>query len=566
MVAPAPPIEELLPTLLEFLRRRGDRRATTSASTAGSSTPRSSPRLSAASPTAASTRSALARRLVRDDVTEPAAAHARHALPHPTPSRRTAPTPTPPRPPRCSTRCSNTRRRSACSASTTSSRSRRSASHPSTAKLAAHGTHAAWCPASTCSGTGGASALVGQGDEPAGAGARATSPATDRRRCRSCCARRCASSTGRAVGRSRRRSGRAGLIRRLRPRLRPIVAGRPPAVYLRLARGRRTHLSAHARARRQRPYVLGPFRERGDSRASVRRSPRARPGRHPARSMRSPAAADVGAATRGRQERSRELGLLADAARTRRTVLASRRRARVLVFDRTRRPRRDSPRPNRVRTATTQPVPDVEAAVAESLLLGSLARARDARRVELVYADGVWASELPRRLRLAEARHGRPASRAAAAGAMRWRTRQRETEQDREVHDRRGDERDERAAGGPPARSGPTRSRGTRPRAASGDRKPSRSGHAEHDDEAERHRDEPHEQSGSRTARRPTCARTLRRDEPRPPFDDVSDPAGRRASRSCVQPPRRRLPERCRDRGRGTVPLPPARRGTARAP
>ncbi len=103
-------------------------------------------------------------------------------------------------------------------------------------------------------------------------------------------------------------------------------------------------------------------------------------------------AADVDAAAAAGRSLA-ELGLLADTARTRRTVLACAGAPRARV----RRPegRIEIRRGQIVFEGDEQPVPDVEAAVAESLLLGRWL-ARNARRVELVYAEGVWASELPR--------------------------------------------------------------------------------------------------------------------------------------------------------------------------
>jgi DNA polymerase III subunit epsilon len=183
------------------------------------------------------------------------------------------------------------------------------------------------------------------------------------------------------------RAGRA--IRRLRPRLdRSSRADR--AVYLRRARGRRTHLALTRAPDASDANVLGPFRS-----AAIARSVRRLLEPVPADTRLLDAlarAADVDAAAAAGRSLA-ELGLLADTARTRRTVLAFAGAPRLVLEG----PegRIEICRGQIVFEGDEQPVPDVEAAVAESLLLGRWL-ARNARRVELVYAEGVWASELPR--------------------------------------------------------------------------------------------------------------------------------------------------------------------------
>ena len=125
---------------------------------------------------------ALARRLVRDEVPNLRLAHAGAPLPHQRRADATARTPTRPRPPRCCTRCSNGPRRSACSASTTCSRCRRSRAHPSAAKLALTAQLAAHARASTSSATAAAACSTSARRRTCAPGCARTSRADDRRK------------------------------------------------------------------------------------------------------------------------------------------------------------------------------------------------------------------------------------------------------------------------------------------------------------------------------------------------------------------------------------------------
>ena len=149
---------------------------------------------------------ALARRLVRDEVPNLQARARSPATSAPRSSRCTAPTPTRPRPPRCCTRCSSGRPRSACSASTISSRCRRCARtrrRPSSRSPSKLPRAARRVPVPRPRR---ARALRRQGDEPAGAGALVL---LDRRPAQGAAAAAGdgdASSTACAAGRSRPRS------------------------------------------------------------------------------------------------------------------------------------------------------------------------------------------------------------------------------------------------------------------------------------------------------------------------------------------------------------------------
>ena len=169
---PAPRIETVLAAAARVHRRRGDRRPQRPLRPRRSSTPRSSapagPRLA----NRAVDTCALARRLVRDEVPELPARHARQRASGLATSRPTA---------RSTTRCATADLlhllleraggASACSASTTCSRCPASARHPQAAKLRltdAPAPHAGRLPVPR---RGGRRAVRRQGHQPAPAGA-----------------------------------------------------------------------------------------------------------------------------------------------------------------------------------------------------------------------------------------------------------------------------------------------------------------------------------------------------------------------------------------------------------
>ena len=191
---------------------------------------------------------------------EPAALHARPPLPHRRRAGAPRATPTRRRPPRCCTRCSSGRPRSACSASTTCSRCRRCARTRRRRSSRSRRSFPA-CPASTCSATAAGACSTSARPPTSARGCAPTSRPKTAARCRSSCARPtriehlvCRGPLEAAVRELR-------LIQRaraaLQPRVEVVAAVLLPEAHRRAVPAARGDAASHAPTARS---YLGPFR------------------------------------------------------------------------------------------------------------------------------------------------------------------------------------------------------------------------------------------------------------------------------------------------------------------